>query len=381
MDFAFTEEQLVVQEVARIFAEKKLKPRAEEFDAEAKMDRGLLKEMGELDLMGITLPEQYGGGGMDAVSYVITIEELVRGCSSHAGMVMLHNSLYGYPLVEFGTEAQKENYLSRICAGDYVGVFALSEPGAGSDAASITTTYTKKDDGYVLNGTKIFTTMGAICDNALVFAITEKGAGPKGISAFLVDRETEGFDIGANEKKMGFKASPTTELIFSDCFVPKENLLGREGEGFRIAMSTLDGGRISVGAMSLGLAQEALDIALKYSQEREQFGRPICQFQAIQFHLADMSVMLEAARWLVYRAAWLKDSGRPYTQAAAQAKLFGSEMATKVTHLAVRVLGGYGYCSEYHVERLYRDAMVTELFEGTSEIQRLVIARQLLGRK
>ena len=381
MDFALSEDHLAVQEVARGFAEKKLKPRAEEFDAEAKMDRDLIKEMGDLGLMGITLPEQYGGGEMDAVSYVLTCEELSRGCTSHCGIVMLHNSLYGFPLVVHGTEEQKQKYLPPICTGENVGVFALSEPGAGSDAASITTTYTETDDGYVINGNKIFVTMGSMCNNALVFAIKEKGGGPKAISAFLIDRDTEGFEIGANEKKMGFKGSPTTEFAFMDCKVPKGALLGEEGQGFKIAMSTLDGGRISVGAMSLGIAQEALDIAVKYSQEREQFGKPIAAFQAIQFHLADMSVQLEAARNLVYKAAWLKDAGQPYSMAAAQAKLFASEMATSVTHHAVQVLGGYGYCSEYHVERLYRDARVTELFEGTSEMQRIVIARGLMPRK
>jgi len=378
MDFALSEDHLAVQEVARTFAEKKLKPRAEEFDAEAKIDRDVMKEMGELGLMGITLPEEYGGGGMDAVSYAVTCEELSRGCPAHCGIVMLHNSLYGFPLVRHGTEEQKQKYLPPICTGEYVGVFALSEPGAGSDAASLTTTYAETDDGYVINGNKIFITMGSMCNNALVFAIKEKGGGPKAISAFLVGRETEGFEIGANEKKMGFKASPTTELAFLDCRIPKNALLGQEGEGFRIAMSTLDGGRISVGAMALGIAQEALNIAVKYSQEREQFGKPLAAFQAIQFHLADMSVQLEAARNLVYKAAWLKDAGQPYSMAAAQAKLFASEMATKVTHHAVQVLGGYGYCSEYHVERLYRDARVTELFEGTSEMQRIVIARNLL---
>ncbi|MFQ5453543.1 MAG: acyl-CoA dehydrogenase family protein [Candidatus Zixiibacteriota bacterium] len=262
-----------------------------------------------------------------------------------------------------------------------MGAFALSEPGAGSDAASITTTYTKKDEGFVLNGTKIFITMGSMADNIIVFAITEKGAGAKAITAFLVDKETDGFEIGTNEKKMGFKASPTSELIFNDCYISGENMLGKEGEGFRIAMSTLDVGRISCGAMALGIAEEALDIALKYSQDREQFGRPISAFQAIQFHLADMSIMIENARLLVYRAAVLKDEGKAFTLQAAQAKVYSSEISTKVTHKAIQILGGYGYMRDYHVERLYRDARVTELFEGTSEVQRLVIARQLLGKK
>lgn len=381
MNFELTEDQQAVQEVARGFTEKKLIPRAEEFDTEAQMDMSLLKEMGDLGLMGITLPEEYGGGGMDTMSYVIASEELARGCASHAAVIGLHNSLYGFPLVEFGTEEQRKKYLPGVCSGEQVGAFALSEPGAGSDAASVTTTYTKKDGGYVLNGTKIFCTMGALADSVIVFATAKKGSGPKGISAFIVDKGTEGFEIGTIEKKMGLKASPTTELIFSDCFIPGDGLLGQEGKGFRVAMSTLDGGRVSCGAMAVGIAQAAFDIALKYSKEREQFGRPISAFQAIQFHLADMAVMIENARLIVYKAAWLKDQGKPYTLHAAQAKLYASEISTKVTHKAVQVLGGYGYIRDYQVERMYRDARVTELFEGTSEVQRIVIARQLLSKK
>ncbi|MFQ5499531.1 MAG: acyl-CoA dehydrogenase family protein [Candidatus Zixiibacteriota bacterium] len=379
MDFALSEDYLAVQEVARGFAEKKLKPRAEEFDAEATLDRSLLKELGELGLMGITLPEEYGGGAMDTLSYMITVEELSRGCSSHAGVVVLHNSLYGFPLVKFGSDEQKQTYLPGISSGDKVGAFALSEPGAGSDAASITTTYEKTDDGYVLNGTKIFITMGSMADSVIVFAINEKGAGAKGISAFLVDNCADGYSVGADEKKMGFRASPTSELVFNDCFIPGNRLLGEEGQGFAIAMSTLDVGRTSCAAMALGIAEEAFDIATKYAKEREQFGRPIAAFQAIQFHLADMSVGIENTRMLVYRAASLKDHGEQITLPAAQAKLYGSEMATRVTHSAVQILGGYGYCRDYQVERLYRDARVTELFEGTSEVQRLVIARQVLS--
>ena len=378
MDFDLSEDHLAVQDVARSFAEKKLKPRAEEFDSESKMDMDLLREMGELGLMGIALPEAYGGGGMDTLSYMITVEELSKGCPSHAAAVALHNSLYGQPIVEFGTEDQKRRYLPGICSGEKIGAFALSEPGAGSDAASITTTYSKKNGGFAINGAKIFITMGALADTVLVFATARKGTGPKGISAFLVDKETDGFQIGTIEKKMGLKASPTTEIVFNDCFVPAENMLGAEGKGFRVAMSTLDCGRISCGAMATGIAQAAFDVALKYSKEREQFGQPISAFQAIQFHLADMSIMIENARLSVYRAAWLKDRGRPYSLEAAQAKVYASEISTKVTHKAIQILGGYGYMREYNVERMYRDARVTELFEGTSEIQRLIIAKNLL---
>lgn len=378
MNFELTEDQLAVRDVARGFAEKKLKPRAEEFDAESKMDMGLIKEMGELGLLGIALPEEHGGGGMDTVSYMITVEELSRGCPSHAAVLALHNSLYGDPIVRFGTDEQKEKYLPGVCSGDQIGAFALSEPGAGSDAAALATTYVKKDDGFVINGTKIFITMGALADSVIVFATSKRGSGPKGITAFLVDKETDGFGIGTIEKKMGFKASPTTEMIFNDCFVPGKNILGDEGQGFNIAMSTLDCGRISAGALAVGISQAAFDIALQYSKEREQFGKPISAFQAIQFHLADMSTMIENARLQVYRAAWMKDQGRPYTLQSAQAKVYASEISSQVTHKAIQILGGYGYMREYQVERMYRDARVTELFEGTSEIQRLVIARQLL---
>lgn len=378
MNFELTEDQLAVRDVARGFAEKKLKPKAEEFDAESKMDTGLIKEMGELGLLGIALPEEHGGGGMDTVSYMITVEELSRGCPSHAAVLALHNSLYGDPIVRFGTDEQKKKYLPGVCSGDQIGAFALSEPGAGSDAASLATTYVKKDNGFVLNGTKIFITMGAMADSVIVFATSKRGSGPKGITAFLVDKETDGFGIGTIEKKMGFKASPTTEMIFNDCFIPGENILGDEGQGFNIAMSTLDCGRISAGALAVGISQAAFDIALQYSKQREQFGKPISAFQAIQFHLADMSTMIENARLQIYRAAWMKDQGRPYTLQSAQAKVYASEISSQVTHKAIQILGGYGYMREYQVERMYRDARVTELFEGTSEIQRLVIARQLL---
>ncbi len=381
MNFELTEDQLAVREVAVGFAEKKLKPRAEEFDSESKLDMALIKEMGDLGLMGITLPEEYGGGAMDMISYMITIEELSKGCPSHASVVALHNSLYGYPLLMFGTEEQKKKYLSAVCAGEHIGAFALTEPGAGSDAAALTTSYVKKDDGYIINGAKIFITMGSLADSVIVFATAKRGSGPKGISAFIVDKGTPGYEVGTIEKKMGLKGSPTAELIFSDCFVPAKNLLGVEGKGFRVAMSTLDGGRIGCGAMSVGIAQAAFDIALKYSKEREQFGQPISAFQAIQFHLADMSTMIENARLQVYRAAWLKDQGKPYSLQSAQAKVYASEISTAVTHKAIQILGGYGYMREYNVERMYRDARVMEIFEGTSEVQRLVIAKHLIKGK
>ncbi len=378
MNYDLTEDQLAVQEVAREFAEKKLKPRAEEFDVEAKMDPDLIKAMGELGFLGMTLPEKYGGGGMDAVSYMVAAEELTKGCASHAAVVGLTNSLFGFPLLTWGTEEQKEKYLPPICSGDGMGAFALTEPGAGSDAANLSTTFQETDNGYLINGTKLYITMGAFADYVIVFATKQRGAGPRGIAAFIVEKDTPGYEIGTIEKKMGLRASPTTELVFGDCEIPKENLLGQLGGGFRIAMQALDGGRISCGAMGVGLAQAALDIAIPYAKERVQFGKPIAALQAIQFHIADMSIMVDNARQLVYRAAWIKDQGRDYSLEAAQAKLYASEIATKVTHKAIQVLGGYGYIRDYQVERMYRDARVTELFEGTSEIQRVVIGRLLL---
>ena len=380
MDFELSEDHLAVQDVARSFTEKKLKPRAEEFDSESKMDMGLLKEMGELGLMGIALPEEYGGGGMDALSYMITIEELSRGCASHAAAVALHNSLYGPPIVDFGTEEQKKKYLPGVCGGEKIGAFALSEPGAGSDAASITTTYKKKDGGYVINGAKIFVTMGALADTIIVFATTKRGSGPKGISAFLIDKETEGCQVGTIEKKMGLKASPTTEMIFNDCFVPEESMLGPEGKGFMVAMSTLDGGRISCGAMAVGIAQGALNYAKEYAKQRVQFGKPIAELQAIQFMLADMAIGIEAARQLCYKAVSLIDDGAIDSLISAAANCFATDMAMKVTTDAIQVCGGYGYMKDYPVERMFRDAKLMQIVEGTNQIQRLVIARNLLKR-
>ncbi len=380
MDFALSEDHQAIQQVAREFTEKKIIPRAAEFDETGIMDLNLAREMGEAGFLGVIVPEQYGGSGLDMVSYAIVSEELGRGCASHATIVGAHNSLFSYPILCFGTEEQKRFYLPPVCSGEKFAAFSLSEPGAGSDAASIETSAVLNGNDYVLNGNKIFVTNGAFADYIIVLAKTDRNAGARGMTAFLLHKEMPGFSIGHIEKKMGFHASPTTELILQDVRVPKENMLGKLGGGFRVAMESLNSGRISVGATALGMGRRAFELALKYSKERKQFDQPISSFQLIQNHLANMYCRLEAARWLVYNAAWRKDQNLEYATEAAMAKVVASEMATYVTHRAIQILGGYGYLRDYEVERLYREARLTELFEGTSEIQRLVIARGLIKR-
>lgn len=380
MDFALSEEQEAIREVAREFTEKKIIPRADEFDRTGKMDLKLAREMGEAGFLGAIIPEEYGGTGLDTLSYVIISEEIGRGCASHSTLVGAHNSLFGYPILCFGTEEQKKTYLPPISAGEKFGSFALSEPAAGSDAAGIEATAILDGDDYILNGNKIFVTNGAFADYIIIMAKTEKKAGPRAISAFIVHKDMPGLSIGHIEEKMGLHASPTTQLIMEDLRVPKENVLGAPGRGFKVAMESLNSGRISVGASALGMAARAFELALKYSKERKQFGQPISSFQLVQNHLVNMHCRLQGARWIVYNAAWRKDNGLDYVTEAAMAKLVASEMATYVTHRAIQVLGGYGYLREYEVERLYREARLTELFEGTSEIQRIVIARGLIKR-
>jgi butyryl-CoA dehydrogenase len=380
MDFGLSEEHLAIQEVAREFTEKKILPRAAEFDQTGKMDFNLIREMGEAGFLGATIPEEYGGTGLDMLAYAIISEELGRGCASHTTIVGGHNSLFGYPILCFGTEEQKKTYLPPICSGEKYGAFSLTEPGAGSDAAGIEATAIPDGDDYILNGNKIFVTNGAFADYVIIMAKTEKKAGPRAITAFIVHKDMPGFTVGHIEEKMGFHASPTTTLILEDIRVPKANLLGKPGGGFKVAMESLNSGRISVAASALGMGQRALEIALKYSKERKQFGQPISSFQMIQNHLSNMHCRVEAARWVVYNAAWRKDQGLDYVTESAMAKLMASEMATYVSHRAIQVLGGYGYLREYEVERLYREARLTELFEGTSEIQKLVIARGLIKR-
>lgn len=380
MDFALAEEHLMIQEVAREFSQKKLAPRAAEFDETGQLDRDLIHEMGHLGLLGIIVPEKYGGSGMDHLSYVVAMEELAAGCSSHASVAGLHNSLFGYPLLNFGTEEQKQKFLPPICSGEKLGAYSLSEAGSGTDAASLTCAAEDKGDHFLVNGTKLWVTDGDIADCVLVFVRTDKDAGAKGITALLVDTSTKGYSAAKSEKKMGFKASPTNELSFNNVIVPKENVLGEINAGFKVAMETLNSGRISVAAQALGIARAAFEIAIKYVQERRQFGKPLAAFQLTQAKIADMQTKLHAARLMTHYAAWKKDRGERIIEEASMAKLFASEAATAITHMATQLLGGYGYTHEYHVERLYRDARVTEIFEGTSEIQRLVIAREALKR-
>jgi alkylation response protein AidB-like acyl-CoA dehydrogenase len=375
-----TDDQKEIRALARRFAEEKIWPIAERADHEEALDLDVIRQMGELGFLGMAVPEAYGGGGMDYLAYVLALEQISRGCPSHAAAMVLSNSLFTHPVLTFGTEAQKQKYLPGICSGASFGAFALTEPAAGSDAAALETTARADGDHFVLSGTKIYVTNGSLADVVIVFATIDRKLGYKGITAFLVDKGTPGFSVGTRERKMGYKASPTCELILSDVRVPGNAVLGEVGRGFRIAMDSLNSGRISIGAQALGIAGAAYDRALQYAQERRQFGRPLAEFQAIAFMLADMRTQFEAAQLMVYRAADLKDRGVEYVSEAARAKLLATEMATAVCHKAVQILGGYGYIREYHVERHYRDARVTEIFEGTSEIQRIVIARGLLNR-
>lgn len=377
MKFELTDEQKMLQSMVRDFAVNEVEPTAAERDEEERFDREIFDKMAELGLTGIPWPEEYGGSGMDYVSYVIAVEELSRVCASTGVTLSAHVSLASWPIYKYGTEEQKQKYLRRLAEGSAIGAFALSEPGAGSDVASMKMTAKKDGDDYVLNGNKVWITNGGVADIYVVFAKTDPDAKHRGISAFIVEKGTEGFSFGKKEKKLGIRSSPTTELIFENCRIPKENLLGEEGEGFKIAMTTLDGGRSGIAAQAVGIAQGALDAAIAYAKEREQFGKPIAHQQGISFKLADMATEVEAARLLTYRAAWLESQGLPYGEASAMAKLFAGDTAMRVTVEAVQIFGGYGYTKEYPVERYMRDAKITQIYEGTNEIQRLVIGRAL----
>jgi len=378
MDFELSEEQLLIQEMVREFAATEVAPIAAEIDRDHRFPEELIPKLAKLSLLGVPYPEEVGGAGADNVSYVIVLEELARVCGSTPVIVSGHTSLGTWPIFEFGSPAQKEKYLNKLTTGAMLGAFALTEPGAGTDAASGRTTAVLDGDEYVLNGSKIFITNGGYAGIYIVTAMTDPAAGTRGISAFIVEKDAPGFTVGEKEHKMGIKASSTTPLYFSDCRVPKDALLGQEGKGFKIAMAALDGGRIGIGAQALGIAQGALDASLAYAKERVQFGKPIAALQAIQWMIADMATEIDAARLLVYRAAWNKDHGLPYGTAAAMAKLFASEAATRVADRAIQIHGGYGYTESYPVERAYRDAKITELYEGTSEVQRMVIAGSFL---
>jgi butyryl-CoA dehydrogenase len=378
MNFELTEEQTLLQKSVREFAESEVKPRARENDETGHFPRDLFAKAAELGLTGVALPENEGGAGFDHISYTIVIEEISRCCASTGVILSVQNSLYCDPIHRFGAEEQKKRFLVPFARGEKIGCYALTEPQAGSNAAALQTKAVKKGDSYVLNGTKAWITNGAAADAAIVYVNTDPAKGEKGITALVVEKGMPGFKVGKEEKKLGISATACSELVFTDCAVPVANRIGSEGEGYKVALSTLDGGRIGIAAQATGIAQGAFDAALNYSQERLAFGHPISQFQAIQFMLADMATELDATRLLIRKAAWKQDTGARFSMDAASAKLFASEMATRVTHKAIQIHGGNGYSREYPVERNYRDARITEIYEGTSEIQRLVIASWLL---
>jgi butyryl-CoA dehydrogenase len=377
MDFELSEEHKALIELAGKFAQKELAPGAAERDEKEEFSRELFNKMAELGFAGMFSPEEYGGTNIGFVGSVGVFLEIAKACASSAGTLAVH-ALIQEPIARHGTEEQKNRYLPLMTSGQYLGAFALTEPGAGSDAAALRTSARRERDHYILQGNKIFITSGGEADLYLVMAKTDKARGAQGVSAFLVEKGTTGFSFGKKEKKLGLRASPTRELIFEDCRIPAENLLGREGAGFRVAMGALEGGRISTPCVYLGPAMAALEKALEYSKTREQFGKPISTFQAIQFSLADMATELQAARWMVYHAAYCLDRGLPANQACSMAKVFATEAAFRATHKALQIFGGYGYTRDYPMERYFRDARLGLIVEGTSEIQRLVIARGLL---
>jgi len=379
MDFNLTEDQELLRESAIEFAKKRLFPIAEELDAEGKTPPELLQEIGELGYFGLLAPEEFGGLGADTLSYALVIEEIAKACAGISIAISVHNSLVIKVIEKFGTDKQKQEYLPKLAAGEIIGAYSLSEPNSGTDDGTLSCQAKANGDIYVFNGTKSWVSTAEHAGIFIVFALTEPEKGPKGISAILVNKDTKGLSLGANEKKMGMKCSDTRELSFMDAEVPRSNLLGKENEGFKIALSLLDNGRIGIAAQSLGIAQAAFDEALKYSKERKQFGQTLSSFQAIQFKLADMATRIDAARLMVYRAAVLKDiEERKYSRQISMAKLYASEVANYVANEAVQIHGGYGYVKEYPVERYFRDARVTEIYEGTSEAQRMVISRDLL---
>jgi butyryl-CoA dehydrogenase len=374
MNFELTREQQYVRQMVREFAENEVKPLAAEIDETERFPMETVEKMAKYNMMGIPIPTEFGGAGGDNISYAITVEELSRVCGTTGVIVSAHTSLCAALINQFGSKEQKEKYVTPLAKGEKVGAFGLTEPNAGTDASGQQTTAVLDGDNYILNGQKIFITNGGVADTVVVFAMTDKSKGTRGISAFIIEKGFKGFSIGKVEDKLGIRASSTTELVFEDCVVPKENLIGKEGKGFGIAMKTLDGGRIGIAAQALGIAQGAYDETIKYVKERKQFGRSLAKFQGLQWEIADMNTRIEAARLLVYNAAYLKDQGKPFTVEAARAKLFAAEVAMYVTTKAVQLHGGYGYTKDYPVERMMRDAKITEIYEGTSEVQKMVIA-------
>ena len=379
MNFELTEEQKMVRETVRDFAAAEIKPGVMDRDEKAEFPGAIIKKLGTLGFMGMQVPEIYGGTEMDAVSHVITLEEIARVDASTCVIMSVNNSLFSNPILQFGSEYLKHKYLPLTSSGEKLGAYSLSEPQSGSDAKAMLTTATRDGDSYLLNGVKNWVTSGISSDFVIVFAKTDKEAGHRGISAFVVEKGLTGFTTGKKEDKLGIRGSDTSELIFENCRIPGANLIGKEGEGFKIAMATLDVGRIGIGAQALGIAQGALDRSIKYAKEREQFGKPIGMFQGIGFKLADMATRVDASRLLVYRAAWLKDQGKTIGEKASMAKMFAADTAMYVTTEAVQIHGGYGFIREFEVERMMRDAKITQIYEGTNEIQRLVISRHLLA--
>ena len=378
MDFTLSKKHEMARQLFKEFAENEVKPLAQEVDETEHFPEETVAKMQKLGFMGIPVPKEYGGQGCDPLTYIMCVEELSKVCGTTGVIVSAHTSLCADPILTYGTEEQKQKYLVPLAKGEKLGAFGLTEPGAGTDAQGVQTKAVLDGDEWVLNGSKCFITNGEVADVYVVFAMTNKELGNKGISAFIVEKGWEGFSFGSHEKKMGIRGSSTCELIFENVKVPKENLLGEVNKGFKIAMATLDGGRIGIAAQALGIAEGALDAAVEYVKTREQFGRPIAAFQNTKFTLADMKTRVEAARYLVYSAACAKDNGEPYSDKAAMAKLFASETAREVTWRAVQLFGGYGYTRDYPVERMMRDAKITEIYEGTSEIQKMVIAGNLL---
>ena len=378
-DLSLSEEQLLVQKTARAFATEKVLPKAAEIDENKKIPAELIREMATLGFMGIDVPEEYGGSGMDRLTYMLVVEEINRACASTGVVLCTHVSLAIEPLLQFGNEAQKQRWLPAMAKGEKLGCFALSEPASGSDAAAMRTSARLEGGAYVLEGTKNFITNGSIADIAIVFAQTDPALKHKGIAAFVVEKGTPGFSVGKLERKLGIRGSDTAQLVFQECRVPAANLLGAVGDGFQIALRTLDGGRISIAAQAVGIARACLEDALAYAKEREAFGKKLTEFQAIQWKLADMATEIDAARLLTWKAATLKDQGERYVLEAAEAKLFASDVAVKAARECVQIFGGYGYLADFPAERHYRDAKITEIYEGTSEIMKLVIASEILA--
>ena len=378
MNLELTEEQRLLERTVREFAEAEVKPVAKELDETGRFPREIIRKAGELGLTGIAVPESHGGAGMDHICYSIVLEEIARVCASTSVILSVQNSLYCGALEQFGAGEQKAKFLAAFARGEKIGCYALTEPHAGSNAAALRTKAARQGDVYVVNGTKAWITNGGAADAGIIFVNTQPEKGEKGITALVVEKGTRGFAIGKEEKKLGIHATACTELVFTDCEVPAGNRIGNEGEGYKIALATLDSGRIGIASQAIGIAQGAFDASVEYARQRQAFGHPIAEFQAIQFMLADMATEIEAARLLARRAAWKQDSGARFSMEASIAKLFASEMATRVAHKAIQIHGGNGYSSEYPVERAYRDARITEIYEGTSEIQRLIIASWVL---